>query len=293
MPQAQAGILAPVPCAARYLFLELAQAAAAPACLAALAAEADGERVVVGLGAELVAALGKTVPGLEVFPARSGVGVHTPSTPAALMLWLRGDAPGELLTLGHRLAALLAPAFRVVSELGAFKHQEGRDLTGYEDGTENPVDDAAEAAALLADAGPGLDGSSFVAVQQWLHDFSAFSAMAPEAQDHCIGRRRSDNEELDEAPVCAHVKRSAQESFEPEAFMLRRSMPWTEGARAGLMFVAFGHSFAAFDAVMQRMLGLEDGVTDALFTFTKPLTGAYFWCPPMGAKSLDLSAIGL
>jgi putative iron-dependent peroxidase len=89
------------------------------------------------------------------------------------------------------------------------------------------------------------------------------------------------------------VKRTAQETFDPEAFVLRRSMPWAEGARAGLVFVAFGRSFDAFEAQLNRMMGLEDGVTDALFRFTRPVTGAYYWCPPAKGARLDLRALGL
>jgi hypothetical protein len=40
-----------------------------------------------------------------------------------------------------------------------------------------------------------------------------------------------------------------------------------------------------------RLLPLEDGIADALFKFTRPLTGAYFWCPPVKGKKLDLSAL--
>jgi putative iron-dependent peroxidase len=42
------------------------------------------------------------------------------------------------------------------------------------------------------------------------------------------------------------------------------------------------------------MAGEDDGITDALFGFTHPLTGAYFWCPPVGpAGALDLRALGI
>ena len=41
------------------------------------------------------------------------------------------------------------------------------------------------------------------------------------------------------------------------------------------------------------MIGADDGVTDALFNFTRPVTGDYFWCPPMKGDRLDLRAIGL
>jgi porphyrinogen peroxidase len=89
------------------------------------------------------------------------------------------------------------------------------------------------------------------------------------------------------------VKRTAQESFEPEAFVLRRSMPWMMSMQAGLMFVAFGKSFDAFEAQMRRMAGFDDGITDALFTISKPVNGAYYWCPPMRGGQLDLRQLGL
>ncbi|NTV96440.1 MAG: hypothetical protein HGA75_13665, partial [Thiobacillus sp.] len=76
------------------------------------------------------------------------------------------------------------PVFELEESWDAFKHDGGRDLSGYEDGTENPKDDAAVAAAIAA------DGSSFVAVQRWLHDFTRFEAMQPAERDDCIGRRR-------------------------------------------------------------------------------------------------------
>ncbi len=177
--------------------------------------------------------------------------------------------------------------------MDGFKYDRGLDLTGYEDGTENPVGDAAGAAAIVQGAGPAFDGSSFVALQQWVHDLDHFNAMPQGARDHIIGRRLSDNEELDEAPISAHVKRTAQESFDPEAFVVRRSMPWADAAGEGLMFVAFGRSLDAFEAQLRRMTGQDDGVIDGLFRFTRPVSGSYFWCPPISNGRLTLAALGL
>lgn len=279
----QAGILLPLPPLARYLAFSLAPDTDVAAGLAALQGVVDGEHTVAGIGLPPLTALGKKVAGLKPFPPLSGPGVELPSTPFAVWLWLRGDDRGELLHRARRIEQALAPVFQLEESWDAFKHDGGRDISGYEDGTENPKDAAAVAAAIAA------DGSSFVAVQRWIHDFARFEAMQPEERDDCIGRRRSDNEELDDAPASAHVKRTAQESFTPEAFVLRRSLPWSEGKNAGLMFVAFGHSLDAFQAQMRRMVGLEDGIVDALFRFTRPLSGAYFWCPGMKDGKLDLS----
>ena len=290
----QAGILAPLPLAARHLFFSIAEgdAHSIRASLDALRGLADGDATVVGLGQSLTLALGAQIQQPRVFPGSSTPDADVPSTPAALWCWLRGDDRGEILHRSMVIERAIRPYLELAQAIDAFRYKTGLDLTGYEDGTENPRDAAAVNAAILQNAGAGLDGSSFVAIQQWVHAFDRFEAMAPHDQDLAIGRRRSDNEEIDDAPPYAHVKRTAQESFEPEAFLFRRSMPWNDERRAGLVFVAFGKSFDAFEAQLRRMTGAEDGIVDALFRFSRPVTGAYFWCPPWRDGRLDLRALG-
>jgi putative iron-dependent peroxidase len=217
--------------------------------------------------------------------------VENPSTQHALWLWLLGDDRGELLHRSQAIEAALAPALSVLQVTEGFRYNTDRDLTGYEDGTENPVDDAAVEAAIVANAGAGLDGGCFVAVQQWQHDLNGFAARPQTEQDNLIGRRKSDNEELEDAPLSAHVKRTAQESFSPEAFTVRRSMPWTENGKAGLMFVSFSRTLNAFEVQLRRMSGMEDGIVDGLYSFSRPLSGGYYWCPPLKDGRLDLSAV--
>jgi len=60
-----------------------------------------------------------------------------------------------------------------------------------------------------------------------------------------------------------------------------------------LVFLAFGRSFDAFEAQLGRMTGIDDGITDSLFRFTRPVTGAYYWCPPVSDGRLDLRVAGL
>ena len=292
MGNSQPGILAPCPKLARYLSFSLEAGAKPGRALKALVELADGDSAVVGFGQPLVRVLGGEIPGLRVFPTQFGSGLVLPSSSAALWCWLRGDDRGKLLHSGRKIIAAVSSAYALDSVIDGFQFDNGRDLTGFVDGTENPKGKKASAAAIVRGAGAGLDGSSFVAVQQWIHDFQRFEAMSAKDQDNAVGRRRSDNKELTGAPRSAHVKRTAQESFSPEAFILRRSMPWTDGAAGGLNFVAFGKSFDAFEAQLKRMVGAEDGITDALFKFTRPLTGSYFWCPPMAKGRLDLRALG-
>ena len=293
MSEPQSGILEGVPGAARYLLFRQATDSDPRDALRKLAAAVDGNHTVAALGLSLIQSLGAEIPGLQTFPARSAAGIDIPSTPSALWLWLRGDDSGELLRRGQSLSKLLSPAFELEQAIDGFRYDIGRDLSGYEDGTENPTGDDAITAAIISDSADGLNGSSFVAVQQWRHDFAAMDAMSTSQRDLAIGRRISDNEEIDDAPESAHVKRTAQESFSPEAFVLRRSMPWTCGDEAGLVFVAFGHSFASFDTLLRHMIGADDGVQDALFRFTRPTSGAYFWCPAVANGQLQLDVIGI
>jgi porphyrinogen peroxidase len=298
----QPGIFEAVPAVARYVLFSLteqgASAQAIKDALGRLSPLANGSDVVLGIGPSLVAALGAEVPGLHELADMSGHGVKVPSTPGTLWCWVRGDDLGDLLHLTRKVQKALAPAFAVRHVVDAFRHGlgesgHGRDLTGYEDGTENPVGEAAEEAAFVHGQGEGLDGSSYVAVQQWVHDLDAFEKLADDERDHHIGRRLADNEEIEDSPTSAHVKRTAQESFDPPAFMLRRSMPWMMSMQAGLMFVAFGRSLYAFETQMRRMAGQEDGVVDAIFSISKPVNGACFWCPPMRDGKLDLRQLGL
>lgn len=288
----QVAILDPVPAHARHLFLDLNPSAHPRAALHKLAAACDGRVVVLGLGVGVVDALGVLIQGLRAFPELPMAKPSIPSTQHALWIWLRGDDPGDLLLRGHKLQALIDPEFTLVQAIDSFLHRDSRDLTGYEDGTENPKDAAAIEAAVVQGKGTGIDGSSFAAVQQWLHDFPKFDAMSHAEQNDCFGRDRDSNEELDEAPDSSHVKRTAQEDFEPEAFVVRRSMPWVAGAEAGLVFLAFGKSFDAYEAQLRRMTGHDDGISDALFCFTRPLTGGYYWCPPIADNGADLTALG-
>lgn len=255
--------------------------------LTRLASMTDGESTVVGVGASVLQVLGVQLDKLRIFPALSNQGVDVPSTQHALWCWLCDDDRGELLYRTRALQEALAPAFKLVQVTEAFRYLSGHDLTGYEDGTENPVDEAAVEAVSDTLAPYGC----YAAVQHWEHNLDFFKSLPQNEQDHIIGRRLSDNEEIEDAPESAHVKRTAMEDFEPEAFVVRRSMPYIDGDVAGLVFLAFGHSLDAFEMQLKRMTGMDDGITDGLYRFSRPVTGGYYWCPPVKEGQLELSAL--
>ncbi len=291
----QAAVLAPVPAVGRYLFYSVKDGLAVREQLRQLAQIADGLTVLVGLGPELVDALGASVPGLHPMQALDAADISVPSTPTSLCIWLRGADQGELVHLTRHVEATLSPAFQLDKLVDAFRHGKGPsghglDLTGYEEVSEDP-DDAD--AVMFQSAGPGLEGSTFMVVQQWTHDLDAFEALTRSEQDEVYGRRRSDNAELPDAPASAHANRLQTPDSTRSAAMVQRAMPWAQELHAGIMRVSFGPSFDPFEAQMRRMAGLDDGVADALLAFSRPVSGAFFWCPPMQGGRLDLRHLGL
>jgi putative iron-dependent peroxidase len=186
MSFSQGAVLADVSLMGSYVFFEL-WSASAPVVLQGLvqlnglATLEGGERLLLGVGVELLQLLNAEVPCMRTFLPLSGAKVSNPATPAAIVCWLCGADRGELVHLQRRVERALSPAFRLTQTVDAFRHGSGanghgRDLTGYEDGAENPTGFAAAQGVLGQGAGSGLDGSSFMAVQQWLPDLNAFDA---------------------------------------------------------------------------------------------------------------------
>jgi putative iron-dependent peroxidase len=253
-----------------------------------LAEEVDTDRAMLGVGEPLVRALDTTIPGLRSFPAISGAGFSIPSTQRALWIFLKAPDRGQLFDMAARLQWLIDDAFTLDDATETFTYAGGRDLSGYLDGTANPPPEEAASVALVSGEA-GMEGSSFVGVQRWVHDLARFRSHSMHERDNMIGRRHIDNEEIDDAPESAHVKRTAQEVL---GFMLRRSMPWAGQRACGLEFIAFAATLDPFERQLRHMAGLDDGIADALFTFSRPVAGSYYWCPPVQAGKLNLEKLG-
>jgi porphyrinogen peroxidase len=246
---------------------------------------------VIGIGAPLAAAVGAPVAGLRPFQRLQRGRYTMPATQHDLWALVTAGDAGQAFERADALIAALMACAELVEATPLFNYRRGRDLSGYQDGTENPKGDAAWEAALVPDG--AFAGSSHVLVQRWLHFRDRFAGLPPGAADLVVGRRLSDDEEIAEAPESAHVKRTAQEDFEPPAFMLRRSMPWGEGRRQGLQFIAYVADPSANQRQLERMMGLEDGLQDALLAHSQAETGANYWCPPWDGQRLRLPAVPL
>lgn len=200
----QPGILPEIPNHGRFIELKAILNADVSSILKRLE---PSESLVIGLGAGLVQRFAK-VEGLHGFQSVSGIGVEIPSTQADLWIWLRGEDRGEIAKRARAILDYLTEGFEVVRTIDGFKYginlEVGLDLSGYEDGTENPKGEAAIEAAFAA------DGSSFVSVQKWEHDLVHLNSLKREEQDGIIGRRLADNEEIETAPIISTTRRLSE-----------------------------------------------------------------------------------
>ena len=290
----QPGILNSLPELGCYLLLNVQEQTPQDHALSAIRSTSlckpimDGA-LIVGLGARLMQGADSAI-GYKAYDASHHLSPPVPENQADLALWLCGEDRGELLHLLQSVIDALCAQFSVVEATHSFTFRRqntasgaiAHDLSGFEDGTENPSGENAWHTALIQSPTAHLNGGSLWTLQRWQHDFKWLSRATVETKEQIIGRSLKDNQELPNNLPCAHILRTEQESFSPAAHMLRRSMPWCDDdLNGGLMFSCFAHSLHPFEAQLKRMCGWEDGVQDGLFQFSKILGTGYYWCPPI------------
>lgn len=205
-------------------------------------------------------------------------GFAMPATQHDVALWIAA---------GDR-SVVFDAAIHAVSELGAFavladetigwSHHHDRDLTGFEDGTENPTAIVAPEVVTVPDGAPGA-GASVWLLQKWEHDAAEWFALKPEAQEAVIGRTRPDSVELDPKAADAHAARTDQDTY---GHIFRRNTAYGTTGTHGTMFVGFCAGQRPLAAMLDSMAG-KDGPRDALTRYTRALSGAYYVVPPADA----------
>ena len=116
------------------------------------------------------------------------------------------NAPICALNLKRILLDSLGTGVTVVDEVSGFRYFDARDLLGFVDGTANPTSLDLPASALVGDEDADFVGGSYVVVQKYLHDLSAWAKIPTPLQEEIIGRTKIDNIEIDDddAPRKSH-----------------------------------------------------------------------------------------
>lgn len=210
---------------------------------------------------------------------------HMPVQPADVFIHIASQRTDICFALSQAFFNGIRELVNVLDERVCFRYLDGRDLTGFIDGTENPQfkEDRAETTLLSQEHGIFTDGT-FVFAQRYVHDLEKWKMLKVDAQEKIIGRTKLESIELDDnvKPENAHISRTVVEDDEGEELeILRHSLPYGNGhGEQGLFFVAYTKQLSRIDAMLKRMFGTSgDGIHDRLLHFVTPVDGAYYFAP--------------
>lgn len=208
-----------------------------------------------------------------------------PVVPADIIIHIASQRADICFTLSQIFFEGIQEKVEVLDERVCFRQFDGRDLTGFIDGTENPQfpDDRAET-ALLPDSAEEFADGSFIFAQRYAHNLEKWKKLKVDAQEHVIGRTKLESIELDDntQPENSHVSRTVVEDDQgDEMAILRHSLPYGDGkGDQGLFFIAYTNRLEIIDSMLLRMFGTSgDGIHDRLLHFVTPKDGAYYFAP--------------
>lgn len=222
---------------------------------------------------------------IELHPFREINGIHhAVSTPGDILFHIRAMRMDLCFELASQIMWRLGDAVTTVEEVHGFKYFDERDLLGFVDGTENPVDQDAIDAAIIGDEDPGFAGGSYVITQKYLHDLKAWNAVPTEQQENIVGRKKLSDIELDDAtkPIYAHNALTNIEKDGEQLQIVRDNMPFGEIGKGefGTYFIGYARSPERIEQMLVNMfVGRPPGNYDRLLDFSKAVSGTLFFVP--------------
>mmetsp|Transcript_808 Transcript_808/g.1119 ORF Transcript_808/g.1119 Transcript_808/m.1119 type:complete len:436 (+) Transcript_808:624-1931(+) len=197
-----------------------------------------------------------------------------PATGGDILLHVKAETQSMLFeTVKEFVDQLPSGSVAKVEDRYGFQFQDGRDLSGFIDGTENPSEAVSRRAAALLPT-----GGSYVIHQKWIHNLKKFHSLPEEQQEQKIGREKPDSAALEPLPPASHVARTRDEKGQ-KIPIVRQSMPFgAVGGEHGLLFIAYSNTPSKFDVMLDRMVG-KGGPTDEVMFFSTCAASQYFYCP--------------
>src|SRR5215467_14299760 len=111
---------------------------------------------------------------------------HAVATPGDILFHIRSTRMDLCFELATQIMSRLSGAVATVDEVHGFNYFDDRDLIGFVDGTENPVDQAALNATIIGEEDATFAGGSYVIVQKYLHNLHGWNALPIEEQERVV-----------------------------------------------------------------------------------------------------------
>lgn len=221
----------------------------------------------------------------DLHPFKEIRGVHhAVSTPGDLLFHIRATRMDLCFELAMQIMSRLGSAVATADQVQGFNYFDDRDLIGFVDGTENPVDQAAVDAAIIGEEDPGFTGGSYVVVQKYMHDLAKWNAIPVEVQEGIIGRKKFTDIELDDSvkPSFAHNALTTIVENGEELDIVRDNMPFGDVGKGefGTYFIGYARSPARIEQMLVNMfVGRPPGNYDRLLDVSTATTGSLFFVP--------------
>jgi porphyrinogen peroxidase len=209
---------------------------------------------------------------------------HAVATPGDILFHIRARRMDLCFEMATQIMSRLRGAISTADEVHGFKYFDDRDLIGFVDGTENPVDQAAWDATLIGEEDAQFAGGSYVIVQKYLHDLDRWNTLPIEEQEGIIGRTKLSDIELDDAvkPTSAHNALTTIVEDGKQLEIVRDNMPFGDVGKGefGTYFIGYTRSPHRIEQMLVNMfVGKPPGNYDRLLDFSRPVTGTLFYVP--------------
>jgi|TARA_B110000116_G_C16755061_1_gene545364 putative iron-dependent peroxidase len=223
---------------------------------------------------------------LSPFPAMHSDDRVAPTNSYDIYIEIRSDRADVNHIVSTKVCQLLGNSVELIEQVQAFRFLDGRDLTGFVDGTENPQGLHRREVALVKDQDDiNFAAGSYLHTQRYQHNLTLWGSLAEHEQEDVYGRTKRDNIEYDSAdkPLTAHTKRTNLKDEQGKSIeIVRQSMPYGDMKRKGLFFVSYCQSPKPFEIILKSMIhGDCHGNSDHLLKYTQAETGSSFFAPSL------------
>lgn len=205
------------------------------------------------------------------------------STRGDLHFHIRSDHKSFAYDMASIISDHMKTAADCVVEVQGFRYRDSRSILGFVDGTENPHGAERNYFAVIDEQDPAYRGGSYLFVQKYVHDLTAWKLLPVEEQEKVMGRSKDNDIEMtdDVKPANSHI---ALANVGDDFKVVRDNMPFGNVStnEMGTYFISYASTFTTVEKMLTRMfIGNPPGNYDRILDFSTAKTGTLFFVPSL------------